>query len=193
MDDFDAQAPVRFERLFVLAQDHRDFDTFSRNSAPALMGAVNRIEASLPTLAHGLPKRLFVKRVGTRKLLGADELLERYGFVTVVPEELTVEEQIQHFHAADVVVTPHGANSTNSIYMRPGTAFVETFDRDWGYPWSDDLLLRKGVHYLPVVQARNVPVSSHSSDGDYRVSSPTLEHALRNAIRLAQSMEEVSS
>jgi capsular polysaccharide biosynthesis protein len=105
----------------------------------------------------------------------------------MVPDEMPVEEQIRYFNAADVVVTPHGANSTNALYQRPGTSFVETFPRTWVLPAVSRAVCERGVHYLPVIQTpitSNVRVDLY---GDYSIRRYALEEAIQNAIILAES------
>jgi capsular polysaccharide biosynthesis protein len=53
------------------------------------------------------------------------ELLLARGFVAVDPGKLSVAEQIAAFAAAPVVVSPHGAALTNTIFARPGSAVIE--------------------------------------------------------------------
>lgn len=186
MNELDADVPHRFEELYVVEQDYSSFGTFARNNAPALLKAVGRIEEGLAADDRDLPRRLFVRRIGTRRLLGADELLERYGFVTTVPEEHSVEDQIRLFRAADVVVTPSGANSFNALFMRPGSAFVETFGQDGTFTWVSEALLLKGVRHL-IVRQPAYERPQEGTRGDYQVSAAELEHAIRNAIELART------
>lgn len=178
----------RFETVLFLHQD--DFKYRGDTNAVPLMRIATQIEERA---VNGIdidsyPKRLFVKRIGTRKLEGAQALLDRYGFVTVVPEELTVREQIRFFHAADIVLTPHGANSTNCIYMQPGSVFIEAFSPSWGSPMCVEALLGKGVHYLPV-EARYIPEEDRDADpyADFLVDPTVLEMAIRNAMSLSRA------
>ena len=177
----------RFETVLFLHQD--DFKYRGNISAAPLVRIAKRIEerAVSGMDLDSYPKRLFVKRIGTRRLLGAEALLEKHGFTTVVPENLTVREQIRYYHAADVVLTPHGANSTNSIYMQPGSVFIEAFSRSWGFPMCVEALLEKDVHYLSVVAGYGPSESNADPNANYRVDSAVLEMAIRNAICLSET------
>ena len=178
----------RFETVLFLRQD--DFKYRGDTNAVPLMRIAAQIEerAVSGMDIDSYPKRLFVKRIGTRKLEGAQALLDRYGFVTMVPEELTVREQIRFFHAADIVLTPHGANSTNCIYMQPDSVFIEVFSPSWGFPMCVEALLGKGVHYLSV-EACCIPEEDRDADPytDFLVDPTVLEMAIRNAISLSEA------
>ena len=130
--------------------------------------------------------RVFVRRIGRRKLLGAEELLRKYGFTPIVPEELSVREQMLYFHHADIVLCPHGANSTNSLYMRPGSVFIETFGKNWVYPSCIPTLFLGGVHYLPVVEWPIQSVDQTNGSVDYSIQPPLLEMAIQNAITITE-------
>lgn len=75
-------------------------------------------------------QRLYISRRDSvrRPLMNEQEILkrlQRLGFTSVENSELRLLEQVRLFGAADVVVAPHGAGSTNMLFMRPGAAFVE--------------------------------------------------------------------
>jgi capsular polysaccharide biosynthesis protein len=55
------------------------------------------------------------------------DLLEPLGFVTIDPGRMGVQEQIDHFAAAEVVVAPHGAALTNLNFCSPGVRILELF------------------------------------------------------------------
>ena len=54
------------------------------------------------------------------------------------PGRLSVQEQIDHFAAARVVVAPHGAALTNLTFCRPGVRLLELFAPGYLNPgyWS---------------------------------------------------------
>ena len=70
-----------------------------------------------------------------------DELRARLtarGFTVVDPGTLSVQEQIDHFAAARVIVAPHGAALTNLSFCRPGVRLLELFAPGYLNPgyWS---------------------------------------------------------
>lgn len=79
------------------------------------------------------PRRLFLTRgtvPNTRIYLQQEQLrpwLEANGFVVVDPGTLSVQEQIDLFAGAEVVVAPHGAGLTNITFCRPGARVLELF------------------------------------------------------------------
>ena len=176
-----------FETVLFLHQD--DFKYRRGVSAIPLMRMAAQIEERAISGMNddSYPKRLFVKRIGTRKLKGAQALLDKYGFTTMVPEELTLQEQMRFFHAADVVLTPHGANVTNGIYMQPGSVLIEAFSRSWGFPMCVEALLEKGVHYLSVMAGYGPSGLDANPNADYYVDYSVLDMAIRNAISLSEA------
>ena len=104
-NELDRNKIYHFERVSIVAG--RGYD--GGRSARPLVDVAQTIKENAAKLEDGTvryPSRLFVKRIGYRKLLGAEPLLEKYGFTTVVPEELTVDQQIRYFQNADIVLSP---------------------------------------------------------------------------------------
>ncbi len=63
---------------------------------------------------------------GARKLIYAPEVLTEMRVTRVVDTLiLPLAEQIRLFDEADVFVAPHGNNNVNSLWMRPGSLYVE--------------------------------------------------------------------
>ena len=101
-------------------------------------------EALPPRTTTGLPERLYVTRgttPHTRRVVREEELRERLvrrGFTVLDPGRLSVQEQIDHFAAARVVVAPHGAALTNLTFCRPGVRLLELFAPGYLNPgyWS---------------------------------------------------------
>lgn len=94
-----------------------------------------------------LPKRIFVGREhaptsprfrenpGQEQLLGA---LREEGFEEVLMERLTPLAQIATFHAAEKIVTPHGAGLANMIFARRAATVVEVgTEQTQIYRWGD--------------------------------------------------------
>lgn len=79
------------------------------------------------------PSRLYLTRgakPNTRRLTNESELwsiLEKQGFVRVDPGSLTVQEQIDWFAGAEVIVAPHGAALANLAFCSPGVRILELF------------------------------------------------------------------
>lgn len=86
-----------------------------------------------PGAADDGPRRIYITRGDTprtRRYVQEPELwpeLERRGFVRIDPGSHSVQEQIDLFHGAEVVVSPHGAGLTNLTFSRPGVRVLEMF------------------------------------------------------------------
>ena len=86
-----------------------------------------------PQRVSGLPTHIYVtrgQRPNTRRVVddeGLRRTLEGRGFVTFDPGAVTLQEQIDQFAAARVVVAPHGAGLTNLNFCRPGVRVLELF------------------------------------------------------------------
>ncbi|GAC1385091.1 MAG: hypothetical protein NVSMB48_21540 [Marmoricola sp.] len=116
----------RAERLLVPSTPNQDLD------APPWVTQWLR-EALPPRPTGPTPPRLYLSRgqqPNTRRYVQEPELwpeLERRGFVMLDPGALSVQEQINTFHGAEIVVAPHGAGLTNLTFCRPGTRVLELF------------------------------------------------------------------
>lgn len=86
-----------------------------------------------PKELHGRPRRLYITRGNvrnTRRLTNEPELLEKLaplGFTVFDPGAHSVQEQIDHFSAAEVIVAPHGAALSNLVFCSPGVRVLELF------------------------------------------------------------------
>jgi hypothetical protein len=117
----------RADRLLVPSTPNQDLD------APPWV--VDWLRRRLPPTGRtpDLPRRLYLSRgrtPNTRRFVHEEELwpmLERRGFVVLDPGRLSVQEQIDVFHHAEVVVSPHGAALTNITFAQPGVRVLEMF------------------------------------------------------------------
>lgn len=154
--------------------------------SPVLLEAVESIKKKLP-LDSSLPKKLYVKRIGKRKLLGADKVLAEHGFTIMIPEDYSVLEQMVLFYNADIVFCVHGANSTNCLYMRKGTVFVEAFSSYWMNRCNLYAAVMEGINYLPVSTLETVRENRDGVIRDFTFPELLLRSALRNALLISQA------
>jgi hypothetical protein len=80
-------------------------------------------------------QRIYVSRSRqkTRKLSNEKEvisLLKQFGFETVYFEDMTFEEQVSTVKGAKVLVSGHGANLTNTMFMQEGAGVLELIRKD---------------------------------------------------------------
>jgi capsular polysaccharide biosynthesis protein len=78
------------------------------------------------------PECLYLSRrlAKLRRVVNEDLLegwLESQGFKIVCPETLSFPEQVHLFRKARVVVAPHGAGLTNTVFMPPDSTVIELF------------------------------------------------------------------
>lgn len=149
--------------------------------SPVLLEAVEYIKKKLP-VDPSLPKKIYVKRIGKRKLLGADDILAEYGFTTIIPEDYSVWEQMKLFYNADIVFCVHGANCTNCLYMRKGTVFIEAFSSYWMNRCNLFALASQGVAYLPVSSLETVRDSKDGVSRDFKFPEALLRMTIQNAL-----------
>lgn len=100
----------------------------------APQATIDWLRAHLPPQGEGdWPKRIYVSRgtaPNTRRVIQEEalmRLLEERGFVHLDPLSLSVRDQIDQYHAAEVIVAPHGAALTNLVFARPGVKVLEIF------------------------------------------------------------------
>lgn len=156
----------RFEKLYCPVP----LGNRRASSAPTLVEAAGKIRERIPAGTKSYPERIFIKRTGTRKLHLSQAVLDEYGFVTVVPEEYSVEEQIRYFAHAEVVLSPHGANTSNSLFMRPGTVLIETFPLHYSNPCCLETLELQKIAYLPITELYAPSKAGSGMYSDYTIS-----------------------
>ena len=86
-----------------------------------------------PVATDGRPRRLYISRgsrKNSRRVTNEDALLEilrPLGFTVFDPGSVSVQEQIDHFAAAEIVVSPHGSALTNLVFASPDVRVLELF------------------------------------------------------------------
>lgn len=122
----DKHVALRAERLLVPGLPN--YDTL----APPW--TTDWLRRTLPPLRpEGRPNRIYItrgQRRNTRRVVNEAQLLpilQRHGFTVIDAGSLSVQDQIDHFAAAEVVVAPHGAALTNVNFASPGVRILELF------------------------------------------------------------------
>ena len=82
-------------------------------------------------LIDGSKKNYFISRgdAKTRKVLNEKELigkLEKYGFEVICLTQFSIRQQIEIFHNAAIIISPHGAANTNIIFSE-NSSLIELF------------------------------------------------------------------
>lgn len=183
--DFEPAECYQFEKVYYPKLIRND----RRSSAPVLKRMAEKIQQSLVIDPSRYPECLYVRRIGSRKLLNGSAVSEKYGFTEMIPEEYPLLEQMNYFYNADVVLSPHGANSANSLYMRPGSVLIETFGRNWVKYSYVDVLREKKVYYLPVIEGpimAEYVETSPDMNADYTIPGVNLDMAMSVAFGLLE-------
>lgn len=91
----------------------------------------NKLGVVAPT-SRKWPKRVYLTRrdASQRRVLNEEAVVKRllaYGFTVVCPGDHTLDEQIELFQQAEVVIGPHGAGFTNIAFAPAKCVVVELF------------------------------------------------------------------
>ena len=128
-----ADRAIRADRLLVPG--------FSNRLEVAPQQTVDWLRERLPAKdTTDKPKLLYVTRgntPNTRRIVQEDKLwplLEDRGFFRLEPGGRSIQEQIDYFAAADVIVAPHGAALTNLVFAKPGVRVLEMFTASYVNP-----------------------------------------------------------
>jgi hypothetical protein len=97
--------------------------------------SVQRAAAAISNAELG-PENIYISRKNAkyRKILNESELrheLDKYNFVTLDLDNLSIEEQIQKFLNARVIVSPHGAGLVNMSYSKQPLKILELYSHNY--------------------------------------------------------------
>jgi capsular polysaccharide biosynthesis protein len=78
----------------------------------------------------GVHRRIYISRslAGARSVVNEPEVIDclsKFGFEVLHLECLAIEQQIQAFSEAEIVVGPHGAGFANMVFAEPGITLLE--------------------------------------------------------------------
>ncbi len=126
-----------------------------------------------PRTSTGLPTKLYVsrgQRPNTRRVVDDGALsaaLAQEGFVTFDPGAVSLQEQIDHFAAARVIVAPHGAGLTNINFCRPGVRVLELFAPTYLNPgfWAITSNIKDSHYRYLVAERPTPPTAPHDMTG----------------------------
>ena len=88
------------------------------------------------------------------------------------------------FYNADIVFCVHGANSTNCLYMRKGTVFIEAFSSYWMNRCNLYVLATEGISYLPVSSLETVRDNKDGVSRDFTFPEALLRMTIQNALSI---------
>ena len=106
-------------------------------------------------LAQG-EKHCFIRRIGTRKLLNEEELLETlrpYDFQILVPEEHSLRSQIHFMSNSTLTLSPHGANTALAFFQKNKSVLMEFFGYDYIHNFCNLAAIQTlKLLYIPVTE-----------------------------------------
>ena len=105
--------------------------------------------------SYNYPKRIYISRSKARyrRVLNEPdvvEVLEGFGFVSILPESMSLHEQIAYFYHAEVIVAAHGSGLTNAIFCQAGTKVIELMSPHYisHYYWGSSQYLQLEHYFL---------------------------------------------
>jgi hypothetical protein len=107
-------------------------------------------------------KRIFLSRQGfkRRRIANEDELittLRQRGFLCVSAIDYSIEQLAEILNGADTLVAGMGAHTTNAVFLRPGSTFIElvpaSFDANQIWQYNHSLFLCSELRYVRFVVA----------------------------------------
>ena len=115
---------VSLEKGVLYRPEKYLFNSFLTQRASAYIPGpfIDRIqERTRPSGVTNRDKRIYVSRADARhrKVLNEDDLvsrLQKYGFEVYCLSNLSLHQQIDLFHSAEIVVAPHGAGLSNLLF-----------------------------------------------------------------------------
>lgn len=138
---------------------------FAEREAARISNSVISTTGPLPK-----PRRIYLSREGfkRRRIANEDELiavLRGRGFISVSSIAYTVEQLAEIMGEVDMVISPMGAHTVNTVFMRPDKIFLElvpaSFDANRIWQYNHSLFLCAELRYLRFV----VPDSADSHQG----------------------------
>jgi capsular polysaccharide biosynthesis protein len=125
----------------------------------------------IPPPVNAAPRLLYLRRnSSTRRFINQDEVEQVFrarGFEIVVPENLSVQQQIEMFSRAKVIAGPTGAAIANMVFASPGCRMLvlAAFNRHWPFHYWLNMAHAAG-HRLQYLFGRAAGPSPHPAHPD---------------------------
>ncbi len=145
-------------------------------------------QENMPTTG---PHRLFISRSQARYRRIVEEeklmrMLGQFGFQLVLLEGLTIAEQAQLFHQAQVVVSAHGAALANLVFCQPHTKVLELrvagHDADLSGVYEHLSSLCQLKHHTYLCEGRTNDFGTHPKFMDLLVDAQIVEEIIKEAV-----------
>ena len=116
-----------------------------------------------------LPEKIFITRskVSGRYIINEAEVfaeLEPAGFKLIKLEELTWSEQINLFHNAKQIISPHGAGLANLVFCAQSPRVIEIFHSKYVHWCFWKLAKLIGADYIPIVSPMEAEIDHNPAE-----------------------------
>lgn len=140
-----------------------------------------------PSRSGGMTRKFYLSRSKNRRVTNELELLpilRKYDIEFLGDEPRSVQEQIDLFSSASLIIGPHGANFTNILWARKDAHVIELFSRSYYPPYYYYLAEVIGQHYSCCIERTNVgsPHTMSSQYHDMYIHPSDLEHCIRETL-----------
>jgi len=170
-----------------------NFSIISTNSISFLKAKLRK-DPSKPPVSRGRIVYISRRDSPRRKMLNEDALLDRlsvFRVESVALSELSVDQQIELFETADVVIVPTGAGLANLTFARPELLLVLLTPPNWFGESALDVIKPFGLKFSHIV------LSEYPSEADPYTQHVTLTEAeiqaVVEAVSNAKKSGQVSS
>lgn len=131
-------------------------------------------------------KKIYVQRgvVKHRKVINENEILNylnKLGFVPLVMDGKSVQEQVDIFSNANVIIAPHGSALHNVIYAQPNTKVIELFPFNYHCTANFTFASYANTNYYYVNGDKISPDYVPPIDADIKIDISKLEKILKLA------------
>lgn len=166
--------------------DFRGCVHYQKKYLPSWIGNLYK-ERILPSFEKSPYQRIYVSRKNAnyRKVLNSEEILEileKYDFKVIYPEDLSIREQIILFYGADIVVSPMGAGLGNTLFCENGTKILEICPQYFHTSCLRILAHVLGLKYNYFV-GKTEDTSMHPQKEDMLIDPEEFEKALKEVLK----------
>jgi len=149
----------------------------------------NELSVKCPSTKPG-PERIYVSRLDSRNLrrfLNEEkviELMKEYDFEIVIPSKLTIEEEVNIFRNAKVVVGALGAGLYNTIFTEPGANIIVLSDPWYLTGWISNIAALRG-HNIGFIFGHNFLSFDrvhHGRHSNWIVDTTIIREAIENVL-----------
>lgn len=130
-------------------------------------------------------KKIYISRKNAtqgRKIINEDKIiknLEKYNIEVLYLENYSVKEQISIFNNAELIIAPHGAGLTNTIYCNMNCVIIEFISPYHFPPYFDFIYRALGLRTF-YIKGSKISENSDLATQDYSVSLEKIENCLNN-------------